>query len=40
MRKDCNAKIEKINDYVAAKKEGKLETTNILTNLGPKRVVH
>ena len=33
MRKDCNAKIEKINDYVAAKKEGKLETTNILTNL-------
>ncbi len=33
MRKDCSAKLEKINDYVAAKKEGKLETTNILTNL-------
>lgn len=32
MRNDWNAKLKEINDYVAARREGKIETSNILTH--------
>jgi flavodoxin/NAD-dependent dihydropyrimidine dehydrogenase PreA subunit len=33
MRKDWKSKLEKMDKYVAARKEGKIETSSVLTNL-------
>jgi len=33
MQKDWNTKLEKINDYVTARKENEIETSNVFTHL-------